>query len=115
MIPSLIWATWAYGVTGAGYAWLGSNAVYFFAWVPLVHRRFVTGLHRQWMVQDLIPVLVPGLLAASVLHKLLSWSEARLEVLAWVLMTGAVVFIFSAAGSGQARSIVFAHKRAVVI
>ena len=115
LIPSLIWATWAYGATGAGCAWLGSNAVYFFAWVPLVHRRFVIGLHRQWMVQDLIPVLVPGLLAAGVLHKLLLWSEARLEVLAWVLMAGAVVFIFSAAGSGQVRRVLFAHKRTVII
>ena len=109
LIPSLIWATWQYGAEGAGYAWLASNAVYFFAWIPLVHHRFVKGLHRQWMLQDLIPVLVPGLLAASVLYILLSWAQARMEVLALLSIVGVIILIFSAFGSRRVRSIIFSQ------
>jgi len=111
LIPSLVWATWKYGTTGAGYAWLVSNAVYFFAWVPLVHRKFVKGLHGQWLTQDLLMVFVPGLLAASVLNALLPWPEARLEVLTRVLIASVAVLVFSAAGAGRVRTIMFAFKR----
>ena len=113
LIPSLVWATWTYGAIGAGYAWLGSNAVYFLAWVPLVHGRFAKGLHRRWLVQDLSPVLVPGLLAASALYALLPWPQARLEVLALLLTGGAVVLILCAAGSRRVWDIVLVQKRTV--
>lgn len=115
LIPSLVWATWQFGATGAGYAWLGSNAVYFFAWVPLVHRRFGLGLHRKWLLRDLSPVLVPGVLAAGTLYALLPLPQGRTEVLALVLLTGVAVLVFSAAGSRQVRNMIFTPKRAVVI
>ena len=115
LLPSLVWATWQYGATGAGYAWLCVNAVYFFTWVPLVHRRFVKGLHRKWIVQDLIPVLVPGLLAGSTSYLLLEWSQARLEIMTMLMFTGLAVLTFSAAGSRSVRQIVFAPKRTAAI
>jgi O-antigen/teichoic acid export membrane protein len=114
LIPSLVWSTWKYGAIGAGYAWFGANAVYFFAWVPLVHGRFVTGLHRKWLMRDIGPVLVLGLLAASGLYALLPLPQGRAEILALVLFAGVAVLIFSAAGSSQVRNIVFALKRTVV-
>jgi O-antigen/teichoic acid export membrane protein len=115
LIPSLVWATWTYGAIGAGYAWLGSNAVYFFAWVPLVHGRFVNGLHQQWLVHDLIMVFVPGLLVASVLNVWLPWPEARLDVLARVLIASLAVLVFSAAGASRVRASMFASKRKATI
>ena len=114
LMPSLVWATWQYGATGAGFAWLGSNAVYFLAWVPLVHRRFVKGLHQKWLVQDLSPVLVPGLLATSVLYALLPWTNPRLEVLALLVIGGVAVLISCAAGSSKVRNIMFATHRTAV-
>jgi O-antigen/teichoic acid export membrane protein len=110
LIPSLVWATWTYGATGAGYAWLCSNAAYFLAWVPLVHRRFVSGLHRHWLVQDLSPVLGPGLLTASAIYAFISWPQARLEVLALLLISGVAVLIVCAAGSRRMQNIVLAQK-----
>ena len=110
LIPSLVWATLQYGATGAGYAWLGANAMYFLAWVPLVHGRFVKGLHRQWLVQDLIMIFIPGLLAASALNMFLQWPETRLEVLAWLLMGSVILLILSTAGAGRVRAIIFTSK-----
>lgn len=54
LIPSIIWSGSRYGMTGAGWAWLISNAIYFFLWTPFIHRRFVPGLHWKWLTNDVI-------------------------------------------------------------
>lgn len=115
LIPSVVWATWAYGAIGAGYAWLAANAVYVLAWVPLVHRRFVKGLHRQWIVQDLIPVLVPGVLFGCALYVLLPWPQERPEMLAILIISGSCELLFCAAGSRFFWNTLFKLKRTAVI
>ena len=111
LIPSLVWATWLYGATGAGYAWLGANVAYFFAWVPLVHGRFVRGLHRQWLVQDLIPLLIPALLSASALYALLPWPQTRISILLLLLIIGITISASCAAGSQRVRNIVLRKSK----
>ena len=54
LIPSIIWSASAYGITGAGWAWLISNATYFFLWPPLTHYRFIPSLHWKWLTRDII-------------------------------------------------------------
>jgi len=64
LIPSLILATLRFGGVGAGWAWLVSNLLYFFLWVPVVHRRFERGLHWRWLSGDVaVFAAVAGLLA----------------------------------------------------
>ncbi len=99
LLPSLVWATWTYGTIGAGYAWLVSNAIFFFAWVPLVHVRFVKGLHQRWLVRDLCPVIFTGLLSASAVNILFSWPSDRSTVLVYGLTAGVIILLGSAIGS----------------
>ncbi len=115
LIPSLVWATMQYGAIGAGYAWMGTNAMYFLAWVPLVHRRFFKGLHRQWLVQDILIIFVPGLLAASALEMFFPWPETRLEVFAWVMVISVFLLILSTAGASRVRSMIFVFKKSITI
>ena len=96
LIPSLVWATWQYGATGAGYAWLGSNAVYFFAWVPLVHKRFVKGLHRIWLIQDLGGIVVLSSAVAVAVFAIVSWPADRFSVIGSLVVI-CVIFIISSA------------------
>jgi O-antigen/teichoic acid export membrane protein len=42
----------AYGAVGAGIAWLASNLLYILAWIPLIHTRFIPGVHLQWIFKD---------------------------------------------------------------
>ena len=107
LLPALMWATLRYGAMGAGYAWLTANAMYFFAWVPLVHRRFVKGLHCQWLVQDLIMILIPGLITASAFHKFLLWPETRIDVLVFIVVVSLVLLTLSTAGAGRVRAIIW--------
>jgi O-antigen/teichoic acid export membrane protein len=96
LIPSLVWATWRYGVIGAGYTWLGSNAVFFLAWVPLVHRRLVKGLHIRWLTRDLGCVAVPSIAAVSLVSCVVTWPQDRLDML---LIIGAISVLAVVAGA----------------
>lgn len=105
LIPSLVYATRTYGAIGSGYAWLGSNAIYFFVWIPLVHHRFSTGLHKHWVLQDLAPVLLAGVCIISTLHLLLPSSKTRFEVLLTISFVGAVVLFTCAVTASAVRRV----------
>ena len=104
LIPSLVWATWQFGATGAGYAWLGANAVYFFVWVPVVHMRFVKGLHRNWLVHDLGGIVVLTSTLAVAVAAVVSWSSERFLLTASLLGVGAILMLASALASSWART-----------
>lgn len=90
LIPSVIWAASQYGMTGAGWAWLVSNAVYFLFWTPLVHRRFAPGMHGSWLLADIVrPILFP-IIVAMLMVQFVPWSDSRL----WLAMQ------LAAAGTG---------------
>lgn len=103
LIPSIIAATMRFGGEGAGWAWLGSNLVYLLLWVPLVHHRFVPGLHGQWLAVDLLPVSGVCVLLTDLLVAFLPWSSGRLILLAELTGIGGVVLIAAAAASSEVR------------
>lgn len=102
LIPALVWATWQYGVIGAGYAWLGVNSVYFLIWVPKVHSRFVKGLHTQWL-RDIGPTVCLAGLAGALIYCLGTWPRERLSITMGIIMVSLAVMIVSAVGSSWVR------------
>jgi O-antigen/teichoic acid export membrane protein len=92
LVPSIIWAATRYGMLGAGWAWLISNASYFFAWVPLVHRRHAPGLHMRWVINDVLKLLLPALLLSALMGAWLRFSDNR-AVLATELASAAVFLL----------------------
>ena len=105
LIPTLLWATWQYGVQGAGYAWLGANAGYFFIWIPRVHRRFVKGLHTRWLLNDLGAIVFSATAAALLLQKLVSWPQDRTQVTFVVMLVGIVILAVAAISSSIGRKL----------
>ena len=103
LIPSLVWATWLYGAVGAGYAWLVSNAIYFFFWVPKVHRHFVKGLHAQWLFRDIGITACLTMSAAVIAYFFVTWSQERLSVAIGIVVVGLAVLIAAAIGSPWVR------------
>lgn len=71
-LPSLYFAVTSYGMVGAGYAWIAANLSLFLFWLPVVHRRFLKGVHLQWLFEDILPIgLLPiatAILASQNLH-----------------------------------------------
>jgi len=103
LIPSLIWGTSQCGVTGAGYAWISVNAVYFLAWVPKVHNRFLKGLHAKWLLRDVGAIMLLPMAAATLARVLMKWPHERGQVIMWITVVSLMLLAISAAASSLVR------------
>ena len=95
LIPSVIWAASHHGMTGAGWAWLVSNAVYFLVWTPLVHREFAAGVHAGWLLIDIArPACLP-LAAASLFAQFMPWADSRMALALELAAAGALLLLLA--------------------
>jgi O-antigen/teichoic acid export membrane protein len=101
LIPSVVWAAIHFGMTGAGWAWLLANAVYFVLWTPLVHDKFAPGLHKGWLWFDIAcPAILP-LTAGALAKQFMPWPEDRVALSFALAATGAVLMLFALPLSGR--------------
>jgi O-antigen/teichoic acid export membrane protein len=110
LIPALLWSAGRYGGMGAGYVWLAMNALYFMAWVPLVHRKFVPGLHSRWFWQDSLLIFMVTGLFGYLLHRIMPLSGQRLWQVVEVVGYGLVLLLVGASVS----SVAWARVRGVL-
>lgn len=111
LVPALIFATVRYGATGAGYAWLFTNAVLFLAWIPLVHFRFAKGLHVRWLLRDVGSIVLLTAAGAAVTRLLVTWPHERLPVIAGIVLLGVALLAAAASASSWIRNAVFNKTR----
>ncbi|MCB8747116.1 oligosaccharide flippase family protein [Rhodoferax sp. U2-2l] len=104
LIPGLIWATMQYGFIGAGWAWLSANVVYFLVWVPKVHRRFMKGLHVQWLLRDVGMPAILSVISAALVHYLANWPQERVLVAIQIAIIGLSLLTIAATGSAAIRA-----------
>jgi O-antigen/teichoic acid export membrane protein len=112
LIPALVWASLQYGVVGAGWAWLWANAVYFLAWVPKVHSRFVKGLHLQWLFRDIGAIVLFTVMGAGLAHNLVKWPQERAQLAMWIAVVSLAMVAIAAAGSAWVRETTSSKWRA---
>ena len=105
-IPLLVWASNHYGAIGAGYAWIIANLLPFIAWLPLVHRRFVKGLHTQWLLRDVLPITILPLVLAFALQQWVTWPNSRFSVALGLVALGVALCLGAALGSSWAREVI---------
>lgn len=103
LIPSVVGATYVYGAIGAGWAWIVANSIYFFAWVPVVHRRFVRGLHLKWLFEDIFPIFFFTLAVSLVVKSFWVAPGDRVVTFAAIFAIGLMVFLSSSLASSQVR------------
>jgi hypothetical protein len=66
LVPAIFLMTMNYGATGAATVWLGLNAVYMIAGVPLTHRRLLKGEAVRWFTKDVGIPLTGTLIVAGI-------------------------------------------------
>lgn len=110
LIPALIWAAGRYGGIGAGYVWLLVNLIYFVAWVPLVHRKFASGLNPVWFGRDSLLIIMVTALVGYGLSAILPQSGQRLWQMVQVAGFGLALLLAGAAAS----SVAWAKARGVL-
>src|SRR5690606_33756444 len=96
------------GGVGAGYVWLLMNLVFLFAWVAYVHHKLVPGLHRKWLMKDVLGVCFPGIVIVVVIYLLLPDYDfsSRLASLFYVLLVGVAVISSAAFSTEKIRVII---------
>ena len=104
LIPSMVWATWKFGAVGAGWAWLASNLIYFFGWIPLVHRRFQPRLHWRWLGKDVAGLAIIAGFTSWGLSVFIPAPESRILGIFFAVLMGFVVLMFTAMTSTTCRS-----------
>ncbi|MEO8296170.1 MAG: oligosaccharide flippase family protein [Burkholderiales bacterium] len=104
LIPAVIVCTWQWGMTGAGWAWLCANALYFVFWVPLVHQRFARGLHFRWLVRDVLGIVAPASLGALGAISTIRFPVERAPLLMALISVGVGILIVACLGSSVARN-----------
>lgn len=110
-IPLLLWSTEKYGMVGAGYAWVIANLIPFMFWLPIVHARFVKGLHTRWLLRDVIPILILPILIAGLIHEFVEWPTTRLQVAIAIAVLSLGLCIVTTASSSNARKIISSKWR----
>ena len=57
-IPTLLFLIDRFGMIGAAYAWLLVQLLFFIFWMPLVHNKFLRFRHVDWLLHDLMPIVI---------------------------------------------------------
>lgn len=89
-LPTTVFAVLNWGAIGAGWAWLAINAMFLFAWTPIVHARFIPGMHRAWLRDDVgWPLAVAA--TTSAICSLIPRANGRISLAIQLVATGIVV------------------------
>ncbi len=113
LVPAIALAALRYGAVGAGYAWLGVNALSFCAWIPWVHRRLAPGLYWTWLTRDILPIAAAAALAGWALLMVLVWPKDRLPLAVMLVAAGGAMVLAAACASSMARERALAFARRI--
>lgn len=61
ILPATYFSATLYGPVGAGCVWLVVNLLFLLFWVAYVHHKLVPGLHKEWLLNDVLKILTPGI------------------------------------------------------
>ncbi len=99
-IPVMIYAAIYYGAMGAAFAWFSLRLIWFFLWVPLVHGKFIPGVHMKWVLIDILPIVIVSFVATLFLHvDLYSEGYSRIGIAVYVLFSFLFVMLVSSIAS----------------
>lgn len=106
-IPAMVAGALTYGAVGAGIAWFVVRLLWFVGWTAIVHASLIPGLHRTWLLRDVLPVFLSGAAGAAVLANFI-----RIDVdlplayqLGLLCLAGGVQLLVTALGSSLMREL----------
>ena len=97
--PLLVLAVSRFGMIGAGYAWIIANLFPVLVWLPVVHRRFLPGMHMRWLTRDVLAVVALPVGAALAARYFIVWPPARIWLFVELLLVYGVLVLLAACSS----------------
>lgn len=90
-LPATYLATTYYGAIGAGYTWMVINLSFLTFWVAYVHGRLAPGLHIDWLMNDVLKVLFPGVIVTAAISVLNIKVVGVMENITYVIFVGGAI------------------------
>lgn len=61
-VPLIVLLAIYYGPIGVAWLWFGFRLLSLLLWVPFIHRKFAPGLHKEWILEDVLIPIAPSML-----------------------------------------------------
>jgi len=111
LIPAIVFAASRAGGVGAGWVWVGMNAIYLFGWVAFVHSRLEPGLHVEWISRNVLVILMPTTLVGVAIATLLPpESDNRWTAAVHVALVTSVCAAIAGLASADMRRRIFGSR-----
>lgn len=111
LVPLIIYAAKFYGAIGAGWVWLGMNALFFFVWVGFVHAKIAPGLHVKWLYADVFKVVFPVFLVLWGCSWIIPPVDGRILAISFVFCFSVAAIAVSLSMSSYTRSFLFSRAK----
>lgn len=105
-VPALVIGASFHGAVGAAVVWVVMTAIFFLAWLPVVHARFAPGLHLRWLAVDVLPILAFGAAAGLLLQFFIVVDLPRWMLALELFTILAIIGFSSALGSSKVRALI---------
>lgn len=112
-VPVFIYSAINFGVMGVAFSWLLIRMAAFLIWPTLVHMKFAPGLHLRWLLNDIAqPLLIAlAMLAVTYIFKIILLPSNRLEILSFLLVSGALMLVIQLLSASYGKKYVFSWFR----
>lgn len=106
-IPFIFFVAYNYGALGVAILWFVIRLVGFLFWVPFIHNKFVPGLHRDWMIKDILPILLSSILFILIVKGLpIQFDIARVEIFGILILLGIIMLSINSFVSCEVRKMI---------
>lgn len=96
-VPLIYYIAINYGAEGAGIAWFSFRSIWFLCWTPVIHRRYLPGFHLNWLVTQILPIIITVSLASYAITSLfpLDLNQNRFILFLKMIVLGLTLLLIS--------------------
>lgn len=106
-IPLIIWSAYTYGAIGVAYVWFFFRLFSFLIWVPYIHNKFASGIHKNWILKDILPIFLSTVGYISLMKYIdISFDFSRLMIFIILIFIGFFLLIVNSFASSEGRKII---------
>ncbi len=102
-IPLIFFSAYHYGAEGTAITWFLMQAISFFIWPPIVHKRYAPGIHHKWILNDIFPIFFAVIAALFCVKNTLINFELMDRTESFTILSGITIFVLAAAFIASSR------------
>ncbi|MEC9209207.1 MAG: oligosaccharide flippase family protein [Bacteroidota bacterium] len=106
-VPIVIWAAYSYAAIGVAIVWFVFRLISFLIWVPIVHHKFVPGIHKDWIMKDIFPVFITTIIFMLIINYVnLSFEYDRIVIFLLLIAIGLILLILNSFVATEGRKMI---------